>query len=494
MLSGDNSILQKATDAREKTGTAQTEERIQLAYLAGLTGGNGSIDKPSLLSELQKEFGADKVTEDNIVESEDGKKWTVTIDGATAVLDAGSTTAAQNPQEPETPALPTGTGTTPYLPSESFHQLPETTLENGLVITDAVDPADTTNPGNEYVWIEVPNANQGGNPSFGPDYVSQGLTIAKIKEEPITDDQKIKIETALINYVTTDLLNGSNNKTSRMGWKDEWYDSSGRNSSTTTNTNDTSGCGLTESEYISLYKKMLKSVYNNGGFWIGRYEAGIESTGTPRGNSSDSTNELIPLSKVNSYPINYVLCCQAQKIADRINNIDRTKYKSSLMFGIQWDCVLKYLNKRGSVSVADLTADSSAWGNYYTQQFEINRGKYSGAKPWNVYKEYTEGTAGKVKVENGVSTKIGTTSSDGILLTTGAADVNCKQNIYDFTGNVNEWTLEFSTDDCRRPGVARAGCYGLYNSGSSEPASVRMAMSSNTSNSSRYTGFRVAIY
>ena len=478
MLSGDNSILQKGTEAREKTGTAQTEEKIKLAYAAGLTNGNGSIDKASLLTELQKEFGADKVTEENIVESADGKKWTVTIDGATVELAAGSTTVAQNPQEPETPALPTGAGTKPYLPSEAFHQLPETTLENGLVITDAADPADTTNPGNEYVWIEVPNANLGGEtPTFGPDYTTQGLTVAKIEDEPITDDQKTKIETALINYVTTDLLNGSDYKTGRQGRKDEWYDTNGKNATSGGTTTDAGGCGLTETAYNTLYKNMLKSVYNNGGFWIGRYESG---TGTARGNKTDSIEGLIPLSKVNSYPINYVTCSQAQTIASSVLN--KGSYNSSLMFGIQWDCVLKYLNKRGSVSVADLTSNSSSWGNYYNQQFEINRGKYSQASPWNVYIDYTTATANKVKVEGEVSTKIGTTSSNRILLTTGAVDVNRKQNIYDLAGNVYEWTLE-NTSSANSPCAYRGGDFNL--TGSGRPASGR---NSNSTSSSYFYG------
>ena len=44
---------------------------------------------------------------------------------------------------------------------------------------------------------------------------------------------------------------------------------------------DSSECGLTYNQYKSLYNKMLSSIYTNGGFWIGRYEAGISKT-TPR--------------------------------------------------------------------------------------------------------------------------------------------------------------------------------------------------------------------
>ena len=484
MLSGDNSILQKATEAREKTGTTQTEERIQLAYLAGLTGGHGSIDKASLLTELQKEFGADKVTEDNIVESADGKKWTVTIDGATVELAAGSTTVAQNPQEPETPALPTGAGTKPYLPSEAFHQLPGTGLvadvangiTGGLVITDAADPADTTNPGNEYVWIEVPNANLGGEtPTFGPDYSTQGLTTAKITEETITDDQKTKIETALINYVTAELLNGSDYRTGRLGWKDEWYGTNGKNATSGGTTTDAGGCGLTETAYNTLYKNMLKSVYNNGGFWIGRYEAG---TGTAR-NSGDSASGITPLSKIDQYPINFVKCSEAQQIASSVPN--KGNYNSSLMFGIQWDCVLKYLNKRGSVSVADLTSNSESWGNYRLE-YSLNQENAHGYKGILSTSDWSTITWSAIEnnyVHNG---------SDYIALSTGATTRNNKQNIYDLAGNMYEWTLEHATSKAGYPCAIRGGCY--ESTGSEVSASRR----SNCNTSKSYSSYRFSCF
>ena len=95
MLSGDNSILQKATDAKTNTDNAQIKERVQLAYLAALTGGNGSLTEDSFKQELIKEFGTSKITDDTIVTSEDGKTWNVTIDGAVAEVEAVTNTLAQ---------------------------------------------------------------------------------------------------------------------------------------------------------------------------------------------------------------------------------------------------------------------------------------------------------------------------------------------------------------------------------------------------------------
>ena len=50
---------------------------------------------------------------------------------------------------------------------------------------------------------------------------------------------------------------------------------------------------------------------------------------------------------------------------------------------------------------------------------------------------------------------------NAIKLTTGAADVNCKNNIYDLAGNVRELTLENSTSTYN---VSRGGSYELLGS------------------------------
>ena len=74
MLSGDNGILQKATDAKTKNDEAQIKERIQLAYHSALTGGQGSYTKESLEEELEKEFGEGNYN----VDDSDDTEWILT--------------------------------------------------------------------------------------------------------------------------------------------------------------------------------------------------------------------------------------------------------------------------------------------------------------------------------------------------------------------------------------------------------------------------------
>ena len=84
MLSGDNGILQKATTAKENTTNSQITERIQLAYHAALTGGQGSYTKDTLMAELKKEFETDYDVDDS-----DNKNWKMKAHGQEVTIPAG---------------------------------------------------------------------------------------------------------------------------------------------------------------------------------------------------------------------------------------------------------------------------------------------------------------------------------------------------------------------------------------------------------------------
>ena len=317
--------------------------------------------------------------------------------------------------------------TKPYLPT-GFTQDKDTTLKNGLTIQDS--------KGNQYVWIEVPMTDEV--------YPTAGLKIKNFSDEEYT-----KIEDDLHAYT-----NGYRNATTN---KDEYY----------------SGIGLTSDQYSELKKTMLKSVYQNGGFYIGKYETGIEDIPKTSG-SSDRVPTEIPVIKQNAYPYNNVTCGQAQILA---SNMESGNHTSSLMFGVQWDLVLKYFETKGT-SQEDLKTDSTSWGNYANNLWKITNEnlKYELSDGVN----YLGWTSATEKVKDSYS---------NIVLSTGASDDFNKQGIYDLAGNLWEWTLErfLSSKSCA---AFRGG--NSLNAGYFNPAAYRaydeVIKYSNT------LGFRVSIF
>ena len=178
----------------------------------------------------------------------------------------------------------------------------------------------------------------------------------------------------------------------------------------------------------------------------------------------------MPVIKQNVYPYNYVTCSQAQALASNMKSGDRT---TSLLFGVQWDLVMKYLETKGT-SKADLKYNSTSWGNYYNNAWNIT----------NANLKYAPNGSGWT-----TATEKSNTSSERILLSTGADDSFSKMGIYDLAGNVDEWTLEHGSITYN-PCALRGGTYG--NSGSNDPASSRFF--SGTTNLYDTFGFRLALY
>jgi hypothetical protein len=358
--------------------------------------------------------------------------------------------------------LPRTKDTVPYYPDDTFEKDPDTNLNDGLVIRDS--------NGNEYVWIEVPKS------LYADSSYNTKTTTADQKPTKSTDYDKI--EYCLHKY--TDY------------YRRNKYDGTTLTDYTDTYCSDAT-TGLTSAQYTDLKQKMLKSVYENGGFWVGRYEAGITTNRTAKGDVT-----VAPISKAGTvdtpvYPYIYVTCNQAQTVANMLTTND---YTSSLLFGVQWDLVLKHIEvkevAKGTALATTqnaLRSNSTSWGNYRDAGFIINRGKYADCKTWKqstTWTPYNQTTSNNF-VKNGV--KQVQSNTNGILLTTGASDVCKKMNIYDLAGNVEEWTLEYtnnSANSCAR----RSGNY--QTSGSNIPASSRNLNPATTSVGT--VGFRTALF
>ena len=374
-LSGDNGILTRAKEAKEKTAQAQKEEE-------------------KTLSNMENMLGVYNFKNVNKSDTNPGE----TVPENSSVL--------------------------------------ENDANEGIVIKDRNN--------NEWVWVEVPKTT-----------VFSGLNIDV--NGTFTSQNYTDIANKMITYAGV-YRKGSVNQ--ECNWTDEWYD----------------GCGLTQQAYIKAYQSMLKGVYTYGGFWIGRYEAGIDGSITDltkaRTTHTTVTIGTSPkaISQKDAIPYNFVYCSEAQMLANEMT--PDSNYRSSLMFGIQWDLVCKFLEVKSNLTTADINSDSGSWGNYS-----------------NIARKITSSRA-KQSSNNGMTwTSIsGQKESKNIMLSTGASDDTNRLNIYDFAGNEWEWTLEKSSESL--PCSGRGGSCGNTTNGFVTSARNEADVEGNDN----YASFRPTLY
>ena len=307
----------------------------------------------------------------------------------------------------------------------------EGTSSTGIVATD--------NKNNEWVWVEVPKSIY-KTASNDTDY------------DAIYNDMKT--------YTSS-------------------YDRGGTDTYTSNNGNFSSSTA-----YNNEKNRMLKSVYDNGGFWISRYEIGTFDASQAA--AENTSNVTTPVSQQNAYPVGNKTQPQSQQIVRKLNS------KANLLFGVQWNLTLKFLQVKGGLSLSQISTDSSSWGNYRDATFTVNRGEYNygswyeaswkNAKNMTKPNTYTEMYDPEYDWYYDNSTW---------FLTTGAVDRNKKMNIYDIAGNVCEWTLESeSTNVIRRGGDAQNDGTSYYSAAGSLGVGISFYK---TANGSVY-GCRASLY
>ena len=341
--------------------------------------------------------------------------------------------------------------TAPYFPDNTFTKKEGTNLDNGLVIQDASK--------NEYVWVVVPRTKAV--------YATTGLG-----KTTFTDADYTSIENDLKEYTKT-YRNGT-------GYSDT-YAADDKNV----------GWFADATAYNNLKNSMLKSVYENGGFYVGRYEAGIGTNRTSieaQVNGKYPVPTTAPVTKADAYPYTYVTRTQAQNLASNVNSGTKT---SSLMFGVQWDLVLAFMHNKGNIADSTLTSNSTTIGNYRDSVFQLSQtGKYATYSDWKLSSTWNPSTTAITNFVDSSRNKIVQSSDgNGILVTTGTSEKNKVMNIYDVAGNVLEWTLE-KTSATSHPCASRGGYYS--STGSSYPAAYRFGITPDFS--SVTIGFRVSLF
>ena len=180
----------------------------------------------------------------------------------------------------------------------------------------------------------------------------------------------------------------------------------------TSSEHSSSGYGNTVAKDIDAFKN---SANVNGGYYIGRYEAGDAlATGSSRTSSTSDTNPIV--CKAGVYPYSYTTQPQAGSLCQ--NMYKSNNFTSDLINSYAWDTAIAFIQ--------ECSGDKN-----YSRQGGLN----------------TKNSIQKV----GESILANVDSGDE------EDDVRC--NIYDMAGNTREWTTETITDN-NYPCVTRGGYFG----------------------------------
>ena len=421
-LTGENGILTRASQASEQTEIAEEKEQLSLAYTGVLAdkNGKGDVTAEELQNELHRNGRTDaQASGENpiTVTYESGREYTVDANGNITGPTVSNITATMTIEGEKVE--------TPPLPSSDFTHT-EGTVDTGYVIQDT--------SGNEFVWVPV-DKNQKiqinvsskeniesisltdpyGDEITLPDTDSLGTSYNNTEIDPtINGPYVLKINTASEEKIVTLGVHSLYEIDTMADWSFTEENAEAKGASSL----EEFLMGYTLEEaygvYGADYKKYsepeadytdtVTSVNENGGFYIGRYEASYENGKVV---SKVSTVANTGATLENGKLWNNI--SQTDALSNAKNMYTSSEFTSSLLTGAAWDRTLGWLYETGAVSWQEILIDSSSWGNYSDDSFS------------------------------------NTTS----LINTGSMPKTEKNNIYDLAGNLWEWTTEAVGTDGR---------------------------------------------
>ena len=423
-LTGQNGILTQANNAKTNTEIADEKEAIGLAYNGAMAKNNGNGVS---YQDLNDQFTLNGRTDAN---ASGANPITVTFDsGRTYTIDSNGNIS--DPEEANIIATMKIEGTRvkePPMPSSgNFEHVAGTEVSNGYVIRDKDN-------GNEFVWVPVDKdqkiqinvtskeeniesitlTDPYGDSIELPNIGSLGKSYNESIEPTINGPYVLKVSTATEEKTITLGVHTLYAFDTMMDWMlTEEYVASKMPGATLKDMLSQMGCETLEEAYgtfgaqlknqyqgaedseIGLNHK--ESVKENGGFYIGRYEASYEN-GKVASKKSTLTNRAGPADELeNGMLWNYV--SQDDALRETKNMYSGI---STLLTGAAWDRTLGWLKETGAVSSFKIVGDSSTWGNYSNDSF--------------------------------------TNNNPASLINTGEKKETNKNNIYDLAGNLCEWT------------------------------------------------------
>ena len=241
----------------------------------------------------------------------------------------------------------------------------------------------------------------------------------------------------------------------------------------------------------------VDSVSKYGGFYVGRYEAGIPSDapfytnadGTTyiRADEIRNTTSYIPVSKPNNPIWNQISQANAKIVSEAMYSSSES-VESSLIDSYAWDTIVNWMESKNP----GIAMDSTNYGNFLNSSLSITNGLYAvyrydyTSKGWYSWpSKYTKGTI-----------EIPAREQSGVVplyeLATGSTDDTKVLNVYDMAGNMWEWTTESREYNEETVYIVYRGGR-FWNDGSQFPISSRLG-NCTTSTTEFDIGFRVVLY
>ena len=465
MLTGENGILSQAQKAGEQTDIGQEKEAIALAYNGAKAENNGGdVDA----DDLNRNFGyndTDATAEGSnpitVTFKESGRQYTIdengVISGPTEANIVASIRIEGEKSEGE-----------PALPSSDFRHV-DGTVDDGYVIEDTngnqfvwipvdknqklkvnvtskedITSITLTDPYGDTILTESNKGTSYTNDNITP--TINGPYVLKVKtanEEKTTmlgvhslyaqdtfRDWELLLENdsieEAIELQVKQALEEIEKQASEAGYDNVEDFANAMLESQGQPTLEEMGYSsvrefLEEMCYQELYYLEMKedysdpedytaSVNENGGFYIGRYEASYEN-GKPASKTSEKINDSNNTVTENGMLWNNI--SQTDALSKAKGLYTSGEFTSSLLTGAAWDRTLGWLEETGAVTLPEIVEDSKSWGNYYHDNFP--------------------GTTG--------------------LINTGSKSQTEKNHIFDLAGNMLEWT----TEKCSELRVFRGG-------------------------------------